>query len=92
MIPIAYINIPGSVHDSQIAEYGNIYDQLESVYDRDGAQCTVDSAFGNITREILIKSSQELIHINNHHDRQIASDATSMRQSAEWGMHAFQSS
>jgi len=91
-IPIAYINIPGSVHDSQIADYGNIYDKLESVYDRDGAQCTVDSAFGNITREFLIKSSQELIHINNHHDRQIARDATSMRQSAEWGMHAFQSS
>jgi hypothetical protein len=91
-IPIAYINIPGSVHDSQIADYGNIYDKLESVYDRDGAQCTVDSAFGNITRAFLIKSSQELIHINNHHDRQIARDATSMRQSAEWGMHAFQSS
>jgi len=91
-IPIAYINIPGSVHDSQVAEYGNIYDKLELVYDRDGAQCTVDSAFGNITREYLIKSSQELIHINNHHDRQIARDATSMRQSAEWGMRAFQSS
>jgi len=30
-IPIAYINIPGSVHDSQIADYGNIYDKLESV-------------------------------------------------------------
>jgi DDE superfamily endonuclease len=91
-IPIAYINIPGSVHDSQIADYGSIYDKLESVYDRDGAQCTVDSAFGNITRVFLIKSSQELIHIDNHVDRQIARDATSMRQSAEWGMHAFQSS
>ena len=27
-IPIAYVNIPGAVHDSQIADYGNIYDNL----------------------------------------------------------------
>jgi hypothetical protein len=91
-IPIAYINIPGSVHDSQVAEYGNIYNKLECVYRRDGAQCTVDSAFGNVTREYLIKSSQELIHISSYRDRGIARDASSMRQSAEWGMRAFQSS
>jgi len=91
-IPIAYINVPGSVHDSQIADYGNIYDKLECVYERDGAQCTVDSAFGNVTREYLIKSSQDLIHIHDHYKRNEARDATSMRQSAEWGMRAFQSS
>jgi hypothetical protein len=91
-IPIAYINVPGSVHDSQIADYGNIYDKLECVYERDGAQCTVDSAFGNVTREYLIKSSQDLIHIRDHYKRNEARDATSMRQSAEWGMRAFQSS
>jgi len=91
-IPIAYINVPGSVHDSQIADYGNIYDKLESVYERDGAQCTVDSAFGNVTREYLIKSSQDLIHIHDYNKRNVARDATSMRQSAEWGMRAFQSS
>ncbi len=91
-IPIAYINIPGSVHDSQIADYGKIYDKLESVYEWDGAQCTIDSAFGNDTREYLIKSSQDLIHIPNYRDRGITQDATSMCQSAEWGMRAFQSS
>ncbi len=85
-IPIAYINVPGSVHDSQVADYGKIYDKLASVYERDGAQCTVDSAFGNVTREYLIKSSQDLIHILNYRDQGIVQDATSMRQSAEWGM------
>jgi hypothetical protein len=30
-IPIAYINIPGAVHDSQIADYGDIYDKLETL-------------------------------------------------------------
>ena len=91
-IPIVFVNVPGAVHDSQIADYGNIYDKLESVYQRDGAKCTVDSAFGNVTREYLIKSSQELIHIEDHQERRIAREATSMRQSAEWGMRAFQSS
>jgi hypothetical protein len=71
-IPIAFINVPGSVHDSQVANYGKIYDKLASVYERDGAQCTVDSAFGNFFREYLIKSSQDLIHIPNYRDRGIA--------------------
>jgi hypothetical protein len=39
----------------------------------------------------LIKSSQELIHIQSYRAQSIARDATSMRQSAEWGMRAFQS-
>jgi hypothetical protein len=68
-ITIAYINIPGSVHDSQVAEYGNMYNKLECVYRRDGTQCTIDSAFGNVTREYLIKSLQELIHISSYRDQ-----------------------
>jgi hypothetical protein len=66
------------------------YDKLEWVYLQDGAKCTVDSAFGNVSREFLIKSSQELIHIEDCMERGMARDATSMRQSAEWGMRAFQ--
>jgi hypothetical protein len=91
-IPIAYINVPGSVHDSQVADNRKIYDELASVYQWDSAKCTIDSAFGNVTREYLIKSSQDLIHIPNYRDRGIAQDATLMWQSAEWGMRAFQSS
>jgi hypothetical protein len=45
-----------------------------------------------VNREFLIKSSQELIHIRSYRAQSIARDATSMRQSAEWGMRAFQSS
>jgi hypothetical protein len=50
-IPIAYVNIPGAVHDSQIADYGDIHDKLELVYKQDNAQCTVDSVFGNVHQE-----------------------------------------
>ncbi len=45
-----------------------------------------------MNREFLIKPSQELIHIRSYRAQSIARDATSMRQSAEWGMRAFQSS
>ncbi len=62
------------------------------MYLQDGAKCTVDSAFGNVSREFLIKLSQELIHIEDYMERRMARDATSMWQSVEWGMRAFQSS
>ena len=61
------------------------------MYQRDGGKCTADSAFGSVNREFLIKLSQELNNIQSYCARSIACDATSMRQSAEWGMHAFQS-
>jgi hypothetical protein len=40
----------------------------------------------------LIKSSQEIIHIEDGMEHRIACDATSMWQSVERGMRAFQSS
>ena len=49
-IPIAFFNVPGSVHYSQVAEYGNL---------STGAKCCVDSAFGNVLREFLFKSCQD---------------------------------
>jgi hypothetical protein len=55
-IPIAFINIPGAVHDSQVADYGDIHEKLKFAFDRDGAKCIVDSAFGNVTKDFLIRS------------------------------------
>ena len=49
-IPIAFFNVPGSVHDSQVAKFGNIYDKLEGVFLSTGAKSCVDSAFGNVNR------------------------------------------
>jgi hypothetical protein len=31
-IPIVFVNVPGAVHDSQIADYGNIYGKLCKMY------------------------------------------------------------
>jgi hypothetical protein len=59
-IPIAFFNMPGLVHDSQVAEYRNIYGKLEDVFQSTGAKCCADSAFGNMNRQYLYKLSQDL--------------------------------
>ena len=96
-IPIACYNVPGSIHDSKIAELGNIYEKLEDVFNRTGARCTADSAFSRTRAPFIIKSSQTIDP--EHNDIQeyqrllrINSEATSMRQAAEWGMRALKSS
>jgi len=80
----------GWTHDHYVFSDLLLYDKLELVYERDGGKCTVDSAFGNVTTDYFIKSLQELIHIEDHQEQGVARDATSMRQSAEWGTRAFQ--
>jgi hypothetical protein len=59
-IPIAFFSVPGLVHNSQVAECGNIYGKLEAVFRLTGAKRCIDSAFGNMNREYLYKSSQDL--------------------------------
>ena len=95
-IPICCYNVPGTVHDSKVAEWGNIYLKLERVYDSVGGRCAVDSAFSLKKNPFLVKSSQQDPAANNAADfiRGVAlnKEATAMRQSAEWGMRALQSS
>jgi hypothetical protein len=97
-IPIAFFNVPGSVHDSQVAHWGRVYDELGAVYDDTGGKCTVDSAFSKVNRPFLIKSSQDYLMSTmptcheQREDIQRKGQATSMRQAAEWGMRAIQSS
>jgi hypothetical protein len=54
-IPIAFFNVPGSVHDSPAAELWKMYIKLEHGYEMMGGKCCVDSAFGNVEREYLLK-------------------------------------
>jgi hypothetical protein len=59
-IPIAFFNVPGLVHNSQVAEHGNIYGKLEDVFWLTGAKCSINLAFGQVNREYLYKLSQDL--------------------------------
>ena len=49
----------GSVHDSQVTEFGNIHDKLEGVFLLTEAKCCIDSAFGNVSREFQNKLCQD---------------------------------
>ena len=90
-IPIVCYNAPGSMHDSSIADAGGIYTKLEHVYRSVGGMCTVDSAFAKGNYPFLIKSSQQE-DPNDREELLINREATSMRQSAEWGMRSLQAS
>jgi hypothetical protein len=97
-IPIAFFNVPGSVHDSQVGELGKIYQKLEKVYDTTGGRCCVDSAFSNLERDYLLKSGQDLLGSSaptrreQNLEHQLRWQATLARQTAEWGMLTIQNS
>lgn len=99
-IPAAFFNVPGCTHDSTVADWGNLYSKLERVFNETGLKFVIDSAFCSTNVEYLIKSSQDflLADAGLEDDLAIMDDlaikraATSMRQSAEWGMRGVQSS
>ena len=77
------------MHDSQIADWGNVYVKLKRVFQETGGKCTIDSACGCVDREYLIPSSQDYLVSNavteaeRQADVRMKLDATSMRQLAE---------
>jgi DDE superfamily endonuclease len=94
-IPMCCFNVPGSIHNSKIAEWGNIYKKLRKVYERTGGICTADSAFSMRCSLFILKTGGFLATNNAaefarwvHLNRQ----TTSMRQTAEWGMRSMQAS
>ncbi len=97
-IPIAFFNVLGSVHDSQVAEPEKIYQKLEQIYKTMGGKCCINSAFGNLERVYLLKLGQDLLgslaptrHEQNL-EHQLRRQTTSAQQTAEWGMLTIQAS
>ena len=86
------VNAPGSLHDSTLASWGGVYDKLEEVHRACGGICCVDSAFLANDVDYLLKSAQDTTNAVTHKDFEVISQATSLRQSAEWGMRAIQAS
>jgi hypothetical protein len=101
-IPIACLNIPGCVHNSQVAEFGKIYDKIYDKLEDDhcttGRKCCINLAFGSINRMYLYKSCQDRLgskeptRWERKIDLQKKRQATSAQQMAEWGMLTMQAS
>jgi hypothetical protein len=84
-------SIDGSLHDSTLAEWGGVYQELPDMYERTGGKCCVDSAFSTANNEFLIKSAENYGSVQTPLDLLRMEQATSLRQAAEWGMRAIQS-
>jgi len=92
LIVCCSINAPGCMHDSAVADYGKVYDKLEHQYEVTGGKGVVDSAFSRRRHGFLIKSSQTVASNAPRRTVLVQRDATSLRQTAEWGMRGFQGS
>lgn len=86
------INAPGSMHDSQICDWGGLYDKMEEVFQKCGGRVVVDSAFCKNSYPYLIKSAQDETGCEGFEAVTRNRQATSLRQSAESGMRALQGS
>jgi DDE superfamily endonuclease len=93
-IRACYINCPGSMHDSTMANWGGIYKKLDDLYEATGAKVVVDSAFALENCQSLYKSCQS--NIDNcgyvRQNLEVQRQAASVRQMAEWGMRGLQAS
>jgi DDE superfamily endonuclease len=91
LIIACVINAPGSLHDSTLCDWGNIYEKLEDVYKDTNGQCCMDSAFAAVNNPAIVRSSKNITHAHSPEEIVIFQQATKLRQAAEWGMRAIQS-
>jgi hypothetical protein len=91
-ITACVLDCPGCCHDSEVAIIGNLYETLQTVYERNGGMVVMDSAFNKTAYEYIIKSGQRVRHELGPEQALIDRQATSARQFAEWGMRALQGS
>jgi hypothetical protein len=92
-IDMCLINAPGSIHDSTMAKWGDIYSKLETIYEQMDAKCVVDSAFSKSWNfGCLIKSAQSINENMDARAIRLNTQATSVLQATEWGMRAIQGS
>jgi hypothetical protein len=83
------LNDPESWHVSCIAENRKLYEKLKSFFDSTGGITVVDLAFFNKRCPFMIKSGKKK-NGETMMQSTICIKATSLRQSAEWGMRASQ--
>lgn len=77
------VNAPSSMLDSCIAEYGSVYDILETMYERTDSRVVVDSAFARERDVFLINSSHNEQGAEKACDTMQTLQATSVWQASE---------
>ena len=59
-IPACVLDAPGSLHDSIMANFGDLYTLLTEIYECNGGKVVMDSAFARADYDFNIKSGQEV--------------------------------
>lgn len=83
------LNCCGSIHDMTLANFGNVYEELADIHERTQGIVVLDSAFAG-EYPFVIRSSQNVNMARDEMEMVLFQEATSLRQSAEWGMRALQ--
>jgi hypothetical protein len=89
-IRICGLNAPGTMHDSNLVNYGKVYKKLERVFNKTGAKVVVDLAFHLANNDFIIKSGQN-VPLGNPQLVLRARDTTSIQQASEWRDEAIPS-
>ena len=88
-IVIAGFYVPRKCYNSEVVDFCKIYDKLGSLYESFGIKCTADSAFTGRKFDFIIKTGLSC-RAATLEEACLMDEATSMRQSAEWGMKLYQ--
>ena len=89
-IPECFYNVPGCIHDSTVADWGNIYTKLTGIYEETGLKFVIDSAFCTVRFPFLIKSLQDYLTTDNNlltHNEHIQ-DLVTKRETTSIGQFA----
>jgi DDE superfamily endonuclease len=92
--PICCYNIPDSIHDSKIAEWGGVYHKLSKVFRKTRGKCCTDSAFSLARCPFILKAGQANYENLNClvESYNLSKEIASIRQTLEWGMRCMQAS
>jgi len=91
-ISICFYNARGNMHDSLVASFGEVYKKLAVLYQKYNVKVACDAAFGAVKHPFILKSHRPKNARWSLHRERLHTEVVKMRQSAEWGMRALQSS
>lgn len=85
------VNALGSVHDSTLDDWGDVYKYLTKIYENNNGRCVMDSAFSALKHQCILQSSKNETMANSALEIMEERSTTFRQKSAKWGMQAIQS-
>ncbi len=89
-----YLNAPGVLHDSTLANWGSLYKDVDRIFRLFRSRVVVDSAFAKKGKDSMYKSNRTNVAQDGSFQQLpcLNHQATGVCQFSEWGMRGFQGS